>query len=64
MVNAGTASALASSRVWLLLGGVLVVSESILLATTLFAAAAVSLVAGLVIAARLYGVRTPPSEGG
>lgn len=56
------ASALASSRVALLFAGVLVLSESVVLATTLFAAAGVSFVAGLLIATKLY--RTTSSEHG
>lgn len=48
------ASALASCRAMLLLGGVLLLAESVVLATTLIAAACISFVAGLVIAARLY----------
>jgi hypothetical protein len=52
-------SALASTRVWLLFGGVLVLSESVLIATTLFAAAGISFVASLLIAAKLYRVRNP-----
>ena len=47
------ASALASSRVWLLLAGVLVLSESVVLASTLFAGAGVSLIATLLIATKL-----------
>jgi hypothetical protein len=57
------ASALASTRVWLLFGGVLVLSESILLATTLFAAAGISFAASLLIAAKLYRVRSPRPVG-
>jgi len=53
------ASALASTRVWLLFGGVLVLSESVLIATTLFATAGISFVASLLIAAKLYRVRNP-----
>jgi hypothetical protein len=53
------ASALASTRVWLLFGGALVLSESVLLATTLFATAGISFVASLLIAAKLYRVRSP-----
>jgi hypothetical protein len=51
------ASALASARVGLLVGGVLVLSESVVLATTLFAAVGVSLVATLLIATKLYRAR-------
>jgi hypothetical protein len=54
------ASALASSRVALLLAGVLVLSESVVLASTLFAGACISLVAGLLIATKIY--RTTRSE--
>jgi hypothetical protein len=53
------ASALPSCRVALLLGGVLVLSESVVLASTLFAGAAVSLVASLLIATKIYRVRAP-----
>jgi hypothetical protein len=53
------ASALASTRVWLLFGGVLVLSESVVLATTLFAGAGISFVATLLIAMKLYRVRGP-----
>lgn len=61
------ASALASSRVGLLVGGVLVLSESVVLATTLFVGAGVSFVASVLIAAKLYRVRGPrpaDAEGG
>jgi hypothetical protein len=51
------ASALASARVGLLVGGVLVLSESVVLATTLFAGVGVSLVATLLIATKLYRAR-------
>jgi hypothetical protein len=53
------ASALASSRVALLLAGVLVLSESVVLATTLFVGAGVSIVASLLIAMQIYRVRAP-----
>jgi hypothetical protein len=53
------ASALASSRVALVFAGVLVLSESVALAATLFSAAGVSFVAGLLIATKIYGVRAP-----
>jgi hypothetical protein len=53
------ASALASSRIALLFGGVLVLSESLVLATTLFAGVGVSVVASLLIATRLYRIRVP-----
>jgi hypothetical protein len=53
------ASVLASSRVALLLVGVLVLSESVLLATTLFSGAGLSFVATLLIAMKAYRVRTP-----
>jgi hypothetical protein len=53
------ASALASSRVGLLVAGVLLLSESVVLATTLFAGAGVSFVATLLIATKLYRVRAP-----
>jgi hypothetical protein len=53
------ASALASSRIALLFGGVLLLSESLVLASTLFAGVGVSVVASLLIAARLYRVRGP-----
>jgi hypothetical protein len=57
------ASALASSRVAFLFGGVLLLSESVLLATTLFAAACVSFVASVLIATKIYRVRAPrPAE--
>jgi hypothetical protein len=57
--TSSAASALASSRVWLLFGGVLVLSESVVLATTLFAVTGVSFVASLLISAKLYRVRVP-----
>jgi hypothetical protein len=57
------ASALASTRVWLLFGGVLVLSESVLIATALFASAGISFVASLLIAAKLYRVRNPRPVG-
>jgi hypothetical protein len=53
------ASALASSRVWLLFGGVLLLSESVVLATTLFVGAGISFVASLLLAAQLFRVRSP-----
>lgn len=57
------ASALASTRVWLLFGGVLLLSESVVLATTLFAGAGISFVASLLVAAQLFRVRVPrPAE--
>jgi len=63
--NTSTAAALASSlptfRVALLIGGALVVSESVVLATGLFAGAAFSFVASLLIAAKIYRVRSPRS---
>jgi hypothetical protein len=57
------ASALASSRVWLLFGGVLLLSESVLLASTLFAAAGISFVATLLVAPTLSRVGGPRPEG-
>jgi hypothetical protein len=48
------ASALPSCRVLLLFGGVLALSESIVLATTLFAGAFASFVASLVLATIIY----------
>jgi hypothetical protein len=57
------APALASSRVALLFAGVLALSESVVLATALFAGTGVSLVATLLIATKLYRVRNPrPSD--
>jgi hypothetical protein len=53
------ASVLPSSRVAFLVGGALLVSESVVLATTLFAAASVSFVASVLIAAKIYRVRAP-----
>jgi hypothetical protein len=53
------ASVLPSFRVLLLLAGVLALSESIALATTLFAGALVSFAAGLAIAATIYRRRSP-----
>ena len=47
-------SALPSFRVLCLFGGVLLLSESVVLATTLFAGALASFAAGLVIAATIY----------
>src|SRR4051812_22663932 len=59
----GAASSLASTlpslRVVLLFGGVLALSESIVLATTLFAGAFVSFAAGLVIATTIYRSAAP-----
>lgn len=52
-------SVLPSSRVAFLFGGVLLLSESVLLATTLFAAACVSFVASVLIATKIYRVRAP-----
>jgi hypothetical protein len=48
------ASALPSFRVACLFGGVLLLAESVVLASTLFAGAAISFVASLLIAARIY----------
>jgi hypothetical protein len=48
---ASTASALASSRVALVFGGALLLSESVVLASSLFAAAGVSFIASVLIAA-------------
>jgi hypothetical protein len=60
-----TASALASSRVALVFGGALLLSESVVLASSLFAAAGVSFIASVLIAAKLYGIRAPrPAEAG
>jgi hypothetical protein len=53
------ASALPSSRVLLLFGGVVAFSESILLATALFAGAFVSFVASLVVATVIYRSAAP-----
>lgn len=53
------ASALPSSRVLLLFGGVFALSESILLATALFAGAFVSFAASLVIATVIYRSAVP-----
>jgi hypothetical protein len=53
------ASALPSCRVLLLFGGVLALSESIALATTLFAGAAVSFAASLVVATMIYRSAPP-----
>lgn len=54
--RSSVASALASSRVALIFFGVLALSESVVLATTLFSAAGVSLVASLLIALQVYRV--------
>jgi len=53
------ASALPSCRVAFLLGGVLVLAESVVLATTLFAGAFVSLVGSVLIGMQIYRVRAP-----
>ena len=53
------ASALPSCRVLLLFGGVLALSESIVLATTLFAGAFVSFAASLALAATIYRSAAP-----
>jgi hypothetical protein len=53
------ASALPSCRVLLLLGGVLALSESVALATTLFAGALVSFAASLAIATTIYRRAAP-----
>lgn len=53
------ASALPSCRVAFLLGGVLLLSESVVMATTLFAAACLSFVASVLIATKIYRVRAP-----
>jgi len=58
------ASALPSCRVLLLFGGVLALSESIALATTLFAGALVSFAASLVIATTIYRSAAPRDEIG
>jgi hypothetical protein len=56
-VASSLASTLPSLRVALLLGGALLLTESIVLATTLFAGAFVSFAASLVIAANIYRAR-------
>jgi hypothetical protein len=48
------ASALPSCRVLLLFVGVLLLSESVLLATTMFAASGLSFAASLVLAMKIY----------
>jgi hypothetical protein len=53
------AAALPSCRVALLLGGVLLLSESVVLATTFFAGACGSFLASLLIAAKVYRERAP-----
>ncbi|HEY5660974.1 MAG TPA: hypothetical protein VIR59_09330 [Gaiellaceae bacterium] len=61
------ASALPSLRVALLFGGVLLLAESVVLASTLFAGAVVTFVAGLVVGASAYRYREPraaEAEGG
>jgi hypothetical protein len=58
-IASSLASALPSFRVALLFGGVLVLSESVALATTFFAGASVSLVVSLLIATKIYRVRAP-----
>jgi hypothetical protein len=61
------ASALASLRVALLLGGALLLAESAVLATTLFAGAGISFAASLLIGASIYRYRAPrpvDAEGG
>ena len=67
-LSPGTASSLASAlpscRVLLLFGGVLALSESVALATTLFARAFVSLAAGLVVAATIYRSAGPKVTDG
>jgi hypothetical protein len=58
------ASALPSLRVALLVGGGLLLAESVVLATSLFVAAWISFVASVVGAARIYRVRGPrPTDG-
>jgi len=59
------ASALASTRVGLLVAAALVLSQSVVLATMFFAAAAISFVATLLLATKLYRVRgpSPDAEG-
>jgi hypothetical protein len=53
------ASMLPSCRVVLVFAGALLLAESVVLATSLFAAACLSFVASLLIAARIYRVRAP-----
>jgi len=53
------ASALPSCRVAFLFGGVLLLSESLVLATTLFAGAFVSVVGSVLIGMQIYHVRGP-----
>jgi hypothetical protein len=53
------ASVLPTCRVALVFGGALVLAESVVLATSLFAAACLSFVASLLVGARIYRVRAP-----
>lgn len=56
------ASALPSLRVALLFGGALLLAESVVLATMLFAGAGASFIASLLIGASVYRYRAPRSE--
>ena len=57
------AAVLPSCRVALVLGGAFLLAESVVLASTLFAAAGLTFIASLVIATRIYRVRAPrPAE--
>jgi hypothetical protein len=61
------ASVLPSCRVALVFGGALLFAESVVLATTMFAAACLSFVASLAVATKIYRVRAPrpiDREGG
>jgi hypothetical protein len=58
------ASTLPSFRVALLFGAALVLTESAVLATSLFVAACVTFIASLLIAARIYRVRAPRATDG
>ena len=57
------ASALPSFRLALIFGGVLLLTESVVLASTLFAGAAISFVGSLLVAAKIYRVRSPRPAG-
>jgi hypothetical protein len=53
------ASVLPSLRVTLLIAGVLALTDSVVLASTLFAGASLSFLASLLIAMQIYRVRAP-----
>jgi len=58
------AAVLPSCRVALVLGGALLLAESVVLASTFFAAAGLTFIASLLIATRIFRVCAPrPAEG-